>query len=88
MPNLASRAMGLALRQLPDQWQEKHGYRPLLAETFTDVESFEGTCYKASNWQSCGLTKGFAPPTAPTSTASTSAPRNSGSRPSLSVLPG
>ena len=53
--------MGLALRQLPDQWQEKHGYRPLLAETFTDLESFEGTCYKASNWQPCGLTKGFAP---------------------------
>ena len=53
--------MGLALRQLPDQWQEKHGHRPLLAETFTDLESFEGTCYKASNWQPCGLTKGFAP---------------------------
>ena len=59
MPNLASRAMGLALRHLPDQWEEKHGYRPLLAETFTDIESFEGTCYKASNWQPCGLTKGF-----------------------------
>ena len=48
MPNLASRAMGLGLRHLPDHWQEKHGYRPLLAETFTDIESFEGTCYKAS----------------------------------------
>ena len=59
MPNLASRAMGIALRQLPDQWQEKHGYHPLLAETFTDIESFEGTCYKASNWEPCGLTKGF-----------------------------
>ena len=61
MPNLASRAMGLALRQLPEQWEEKHGFRPLLAETFTDIESFEGTCYKASNWQPCGLTKGFEP---------------------------
>ena len=59
MPNLASRAMGLALRNLPEQWQEKHGYRPLLAETFTEIESFEGTCYKASNWEPCGLTKGF-----------------------------
>ena len=37
----------------------KHGYRPLLAETFTDIENFEGTCYKASNWEPCGLTKGF-----------------------------
>jgi len=59
MPNLASRAMGLALRNLPDDWKDKHGYRPLLAETFTDIESFEGTCYKASNWEPCGLTKGF-----------------------------
>jgi hypothetical protein len=59
MPNLASRAMGLALRNLPEQWQEKHGYCPLLAETFTDIESFEGTCYKASNWEPCGITKGF-----------------------------
>ena len=59
MPNLASCAMGLALRNLPDHWEDKHGYRPLLAETFTDIESFEGTCYKASNWKPCGLTKGF-----------------------------
>ena len=59
MPNLASRALGLALRELPGHWEEKHGYRPLLAETFTDIESFEGTCYKASNWEPCGLTKGF-----------------------------
>ena len=59
MPNLASHAMGLALRQLPEQWERKHGYRPLLAESFTDIEAFEGTCYKASNWEPCGLTKGF-----------------------------
>jgi hypothetical protein len=39
-------------------WQGKHGYRPLLAETFTDIESFEGTCYKVSNWEPCCLTKG------------------------------
>ncbi len=59
MPNLASRAMGLALRHLPGQWEQEHGYRPLLAETFTDIESFQGTCYKATNWVPCGLTKGF-----------------------------
>ena len=59
MPNLASRALGLALKALPEQWQERHGYRPLMAETFTDIEQFEGTCYKASNWKPLGLTKGF-----------------------------
>jgi hypothetical protein len=29
-------------------------------QTFTDIESFEGTCYKAAGWEPCGLTKGFA----------------------------
>lgn len=59
MPNLASRSMGLALRHLPEQWEHKYGYKPVLAETFTDIESFEGTCYKATNWEPCGMTKGY-----------------------------
>lgn len=59
MPNLASRALGLALKALPEHWEERHGYRVLIAETFTDIELFEGTCYKASNWKPLGLTKGF-----------------------------
>lgn len=59
MPNLASRALALGVRHLPEHWQQAHGYAPLLAETFTDIESFEGTCYKAAGWQPCGLTKGF-----------------------------
>ncbi len=59
MPNLASRSLGLALKALPQHWQERHGDRPLMAETFTDIEQFEGTCYKASNWEPLGLTKGF-----------------------------
>lgn len=59
MPNLASRSLGLSLKALPAQWEALHGYRPLMAETFTDIEQFEGTCYKASNWQPLGLTKGF-----------------------------
>jgi hypothetical protein len=59
MPNLASRSLGLALKALPEHWEQVHGYRPLMAETFTDIEQFEGTCYKASNWQPLGLSKGF-----------------------------
>jgi hypothetical protein len=59
MPNLASRALGLAARHLPGQWEAAHGHRPLLAETFTDIEAFEGTCYRAAGWIPCGLTKGF-----------------------------
>ncbi len=60
MANLASRSLGLAVKALPIHWQGAHGYRPLLAESFTDIEQFEGTCYKAAGWESCGLTKGFA----------------------------
>jgi len=59
MPNLASRALSLAVKALPAAWEQAHGYRPLLAETFTDIEAFEGTCYKAAAWQPCGITKGF-----------------------------
>src|SRR5215472_17151977 len=42
-PNLASQAMAAALRVLPSQWVERFGYRPLLAESFTDPESYAGT---------------------------------------------
>jgi hypothetical protein len=59
-PNLASQVMGAALRALPQQWQERFGYRPLLAESFTDPEAYEGTCYKASNWEPVGFSAGYS----------------------------
>jgi hypothetical protein len=59
MPNLASRSLALAIKALPGHWEQAHGYQPLLAETFSDIEQYEGTCYKASNWIACGQTKGF-----------------------------
>ncbi len=59
-PNLASQALAAALRALPQQWVESFGYRPLLAESFTDPESYEGTCYKASNWQPVGMSAGYS----------------------------
>ena len=57
--NLASKAMGAALRALPAQWRVVAGFTPLLAEAFTDLESYQGTSYKASNWIPLGVTKGF-----------------------------
>jgi hypothetical protein len=42
-PNLASQVLAAALRSLPAQWRECFGYRPLLAESFTDPEACEGT---------------------------------------------
>lgn len=59
MPNLASRSLGLALRALPAHWEAQHGFRPLMAESFTNIEQFEGTSYKAADWKPLGLTKGF-----------------------------
>ena len=57
-PNLASKTLAAALRALPAQWQQTHGYTPLMAETFTDPERYEGTCYKAANWQPIGMSAG------------------------------
>jgi hypothetical protein len=59
-PNLASQCLGAGLRQLVGQWEAEHGYRPLLAESFSDPESHAGTVYKATNWAQAGLTKGYS----------------------------
>ena len=59
-PNLASQCLGLGLRELPTQWLAEHGYRPLLAESFSDPESHAGTVYKATNWIAAGDTQGFS----------------------------
>jgi hypothetical protein len=59
-PNLASQVLAAALAALPAHWQERFGYRPLLAESFTDPEAYAGTCYKASNWEAVGWSAGYS----------------------------
>src|SRR5258706_5295499 len=59
-PNLASQAMGAALWGLAEQWNQRFGYRPLLAASFTDPEAYAGTCYKASNWEAVGQSAGYS----------------------------
>jgi hypothetical protein len=59
-PNLASRILGASVKALPEQWRAYFGYVPLLAETFTDIETFADTCYKAAGWVPLGRTKGFS----------------------------
>lgn len=56
--NLASKILGIAARQLPDHWQQRYGYRPVLMETFVQKDRFTGTCYQAANWKYMGQTKG------------------------------
>jgi hypothetical protein len=55
---LASKILGRIARQLPDDWQQRYGYRPLLLETFVQADRFRGTCYKAANWIHVGQTRG------------------------------
>jgi hypothetical protein len=56
--NLASKVLALAARQLPGDWQLKHGYQPVLLETFVETKRFTGTCYKAAGWIDVGQTQG------------------------------
>lgn len=56
--NLASHVLGRAVRRLRDDWQERWSYRPVLLETFVDPRYFDGTCYRAANWQYLGMTTG------------------------------
>lgn len=56
--NLASSALALAARQLPDHWLTTYGIRPVLLETLVDPARFAGTCYRAANWIEAGTTTG------------------------------
>lgn len=56
--NLASKSLAMVARRLPEDWQQRYGFRPVLLETFVDITKFQGTCYRAANWINVGLTKG------------------------------
>ena len=45
-------------RRLPEDWQSRYGYRPLLLETFVQSDRFVGTSYRAANWIHVGQTQG------------------------------
>jgi hypothetical protein len=56
--NLASRILSLAANRLPQDWQIRYGYKPLLLETFVERDRFRGTSYRAANWIHVGRTQG------------------------------
>ena len=56
--NLASHLLGLVLRRLPGDFEQRYGFRPWLVESFVDTSSFSGTCYKAANWVRVGCSQG------------------------------
>jgi hypothetical protein len=56
--NMASKILGMAVKQVPQDWQEQYAIKPVLMETFVETDRFAGTCYKAANWIHVGQTKG------------------------------
>ena len=56
--NLASRLLSIVSKRLPEDWDYRYRYRPVLLETFVECGRFHGTSYKASNWILVGQTKG------------------------------
>ena len=77
---LASKALSMAARQLPADWQQRHGTRPVLLETFVHSERFRGTCYRAANWQRIGQTKAAPTPGAAPRTCMSTRSRNASAR--------
>lgn len=58
-PNLASRVLGLCLRRLSTDWQQRWGHPVLVVESFVDESQYRGTCYRASGFIAVGPTQGF-----------------------------
>jgi Domain of unknown function (DUF4338) len=55
---LASKILSMSARQLPQHWQQRYGYRPVMLETFVESQRHRGTCYRAANWLHVGQTAG------------------------------
>lgn len=58
VPCLGSWILGQISRRLGRDWQAKYGHALVLLETFVEQPRFEGTVYRAANWQRVGRTKG------------------------------
>jgi hypothetical protein len=56
--NLASHLLARLARRLPQDWERRYGYSPVLLETFVEHDRFRGTCYRAANWIHVGKTQG------------------------------
>jgi hypothetical protein len=56
--NLASRLLTMAMQRLPEDFEQRYNYRPLLVESFVNTSRSPGTCYRAANWTRVGRTRG------------------------------
>lgn len=58
VPHLASHILGRVVSRLSRDWERMYGHPIYFAETFIDPTRFRGTCYRAANWRSLGMTTG------------------------------
>ncbi len=58
VPHLASHILGEVTARIAADWQAKYGHALQWLETFVDSSRYQGTCYRAANWQYVGLTRG------------------------------
>lgn len=57
--SLASHVLSQNIGLLVEDWHRIYGKELLLLETFVDPKKFTASCYKASNWNRVGRTKGY-----------------------------
>jgi hypothetical protein len=55
---LGSWILGQINRRISQDWQAKYGHQVVLVETFVEQARFQGTVYRAANWQRVGATTG------------------------------
>lgn len=57
VPELASHILRKCLGQVPEDFQQRYGWRPVLLESFVDAR-YGGHCYRAAHWILVGRTQG------------------------------
>lgn len=55
---MASHILAQVARRISADWTQLYGHPIWFLETFVDSERFRGTCYRAANWISLGVTTG------------------------------
>ena len=58
VPHLASHILGRVVNRVSRDWERMYSHPIYFAETFIDPTRFRGTCYRAANWRSLGMTTG------------------------------
>ncbi len=56
--HLASHLLGRMAQRLSRDWEEVYAHPVYYLESFVDPQRFQGTCYRAANWQFLGRTTG------------------------------